>query len=78
VEPVRGNDPGPTLWRHRNFLLLWGGQTVSEMGSAVTQLALPLIAVVVLGASTFEVGLLTAAASCLSCWPSRAGWSRCS
>jgi MFS family permease len=63
VDPVRGNDPSPTLWRHRNFLLLWGGQTVSEMGSAVTQLALPLIAVVVLGASTFEVGLLTAAAT---------------
>jgi MFS family permease len=50
-----------TLWRHRNFLLLWGGQTVSEMGSAVTQLALPLTAVVVLGTGTFGVGLLTSA-----------------
>jgi MFS family permease len=63
VKPVRGNDPSPTLWRHRNFLLLWGGQTVSEMGSAVTQLALPLTAVVVLRASTFQVGLLTSAAT---------------
>jgi MFS family permease len=44
-------------------MLLWGGQTVSEMGSAVTQLALPLTAVVVLGASTFQVGLLTSAAT---------------
>ncbi len=51
----------PSLWRHRNFLLLWGGQTVSETGSAVTQLALPLTAVVVLRASTFQVGLLTSA-----------------
>jgi hypothetical protein len=59
VELVHRDDRGRTLWRHRNFLLLWGGQTVSEMGSAVTQLALPLTAVVVLGASTFEVGLLT-------------------
>jgi hypothetical protein len=25
----------PTLWRHRDFMLLWGGQTVSEVGSAV-------------------------------------------
>jgi MFS family permease len=33
------------------------------MGSAVTQLALPLTAVVVLRASTFQVGLLTAAAT---------------
>jgi len=60
---VRGDDRSRTLWRHRNFLLLWGGQTVSEMGSAVTQLALPLTAVVVLRASTLEVGLLTSAAT---------------
>jgi predicted MFS family arabinose efflux permease len=33
------------------------------MGSAVTQLALPLTAVVVLGATTFQVGLLTSAAT---------------
>ncbi len=58
-----GDKPGRTLWRHRNFLLLWSGQTVSEMGSAVTQLALPLTAVVVLHASTFQVGALTAAAT---------------
>jgi MFS family permease len=44
-------------------MLLWSGQTVSEMGSAVTQLALPLTAVVVLRASTFQVGLLTSAAT---------------
>ncbi len=67
-----GDEPGRTLWRHRNFLLLWSGQTVSEMGSAVTQLALPLTAVVVLRASTFEVGLLVAAATLAfagSGWP---------
>jgi MFS family permease len=63
VEPVQGDNPGRTLWRHRNFLLLWGGQTVSELGSAVTQLALPLTAVVVLRASTLQVGLLTSAAT---------------
>jgi MFS family permease len=55
--------PAGTLWRHRNFLLLWAGQSVSEMGSAITQLALPLTAVVALGASTFQVGLLTAAST---------------
>jgi MFS family permease len=33
------------------------------MGSAITQLALPLTAVVALGASTFQVGLLTSAAT---------------
>ena len=59
-EPAAEQAPR-TLWRHRNFLLLWSGQTVSEVGSAVTQLALPLTAVVVLRASTFQVGLLTSA-----------------
>ena len=62
-EPITEPAPAGTLWRHRNFLLLWAGQSVSEMGSAVTQLALPLTAVVILQASTFQVGLLTSAAT---------------
>ncbi|GII37821.1 MFS transporter [Planotetraspora phitsanulokensis] len=41
--------------------MLWGGQTVSEMGTQVSVLALPLVAVVVLHASPFQVGLLAAA-----------------
>jgi MFS family permease len=57
---VRAERP-PGLWRHRDFLLLWSGQSVSELGSAVTLLAVPLVAVVVLHASTFAVGLLSAA-----------------
>ena len=63
VVPVTDQDKGGGLWRHRDFMLLWSGQTVSEMGSAVTQLALPLTAVVILKASTLDVGLLTAAAT---------------
>lgn len=26
----------PGLWRHRGFLLLWGGQSVSALGSQIT------------------------------------------
>ena len=52
-----------SLWRSRSFMLLWGGQTVSEVGSSITLLALPLTAVVVLRASTFQVGLLSAAST---------------
>jgi len=53
-----------SLWGHRDFLLLWGGQTVSEAGSSITRFALPLAAVVApLSASTFEIGLLSATAS---------------
>ena len=59
----QGEGKRDSLWRHRDFMLLWGGQTVSEMGSSVTQLALPLTAVVLLKASTFEVALLTSAAT---------------
>jgi Na+/melibiose symporter-like transporter len=50
-----------SLWRHRDFLMLWSGQSISEIGSSVTSLALPLTAVIVLKATTFQVGLLTAA-----------------
>jgi MFS family permease len=42
-------------------LLLWSGQTVSQVGSQVTVLALPLVAIVILDATTFQVGLLSAA-----------------
>src|ERR1700749_4629250 len=49
------------LWRHRDFMFLWAGQSISEIGSAVTVVALPLVAVVVLHASTVQVGLLSAA-----------------
>ena len=52
---------GISLWRQRDFMFLWGGQAVSQSGSAITTLALPLTAVVVLRASAFQVGLLSAA-----------------
>lgn len=52
-----------SLRYHRDFLLLWGGQSVSEIGSQVTVLALPLVAVVVLNASTLQVGLISTAAT---------------
>ena len=50
-----------SLWHHRDFLRLWAGQTVSVFGSQVTQLALPLAAVLTLHATAFQMGLLSAA-----------------
>ncbi len=50
-----------SLWRNREFLKLWTGQSVSAFGTQVTQLALPLAAALTLHASAFEMGLLTAA-----------------
>src|SRR5690348_5793477 len=53
----------PVLWRHAGFLKLWAGQTISEFGSGITYNALPLAAVLTLGASSAQLGLLMAAAS---------------
>ena len=61
------NDPdaAPTrsLWRHADFLKLWTGQTVSELGSVVTRTAVPLVALLVLGAGPTEMALLVVAGS---------------
>src|SRR3954463_9239506 len=48
---------------NRDFLKLWTSETVSQFGSQITLLALPLTAVVLLQANAFEMGLLRAAAS---------------
>ncbi|MBT2385347.1 MFS transporter [Streptomyces sp. ISL-11] len=47
--------------RTRDFRLLWTGETASGLGSSITTVALPLIAVAVLHVGTFAVGLLAAA-----------------
>ena len=47
------------LWRHRDFRSLWGAETISQFGSQVTFLALPLAAILVLDETTFRVALLT-------------------
>jgi MFS family permease len=58
--PLRGRvlRPRGGLWEHRDFLRLWSGQTIAQLGSQVTQLALPLAAILVLEASAFEVALV--------------------
>jgi MFS family permease len=46
------------LWRDRDFLLLWSGQTVSVFGSMVGNAALSFVAVLTLKATPFQMGLL--------------------
>jgi MFS family permease len=53
----------PSLWRHTDFLKLWAGQTVSELGSVVTRTAVPLVALLVLGAGPLEMALIVVAGS---------------
>jgi len=55
--------PFRSLWRDVDFLKLWAGQTVSEMGSVVTRTALRLVALLTLGAGVAEMAYLVVAAS---------------
>ncbi len=50
--------PTGGLWRHPDFLKLWSAETISQVGSQVTGLALPLVAIITLDVSAFEVALL--------------------
>jgi MFS family permease len=48
------------LWRHTDFLRLWTGTSISLVGTAVTGLALPLVAVLALKAGPVQMGFLGA------------------
>ncbi len=50
--------PTGGLWRNGDFLRLWSAETISQFGSQIGQLALPLVAILVLDASAFEVAAL--------------------
>jgi len=51
--------PRGGLWRHPDFLKLWSGQTISQFGTQISLLAIPLAAVLVLDASAFQVAQLS-------------------
>jgi MFS family permease len=50
--------PRGGLWRHPDFLKLWSAQSISQLGTQVSALAIPLAAILVLHASAFEVASL--------------------
>ncbi|MAU00839.1 MAG: hypothetical protein CL608_27145 [Anaerolineaceae bacterium] len=49
------------LWRHANFLRFWSANIISDFGSGITFLALPIIGAVTLEASAVQMGYLSAA-----------------
>lgn len=51
----------PSLARRPDFLKLWTGQAISQIGSHITSAGLPLTAVLMLGASPFQMGILNGA-----------------
>ena len=55
------NASSRSLWKHVDFRYLWAAQGVSQIGTQISMLALPLIAAISLDATAFEIGLLAAA-----------------
>jgi MFS family permease len=60
---VSSPDPAPrtprrSLVRHPDFVKLWSAETISQFGTQVSLLAIPLVAVSILEVSPFEVALL--------------------
>lgn len=55
---MTGSDATMSLWRNRAFVRLWLAQVISSAGSQITTLALPLTAVLVLGATPAQMGAL--------------------
>lgn len=49
-----------TLWRNGGFLRFWVGETISQLGTQVTSLALPLTAIITLQASAVQLGVINA------------------
>jgi MFS family permease len=54
------SQPRRSLRRHRDFRLFWAGQSVSLVGSAVSFVALPLVALLTLHVDALHMGVLTA------------------
>ncbi|TMH31318.1 MAG: MFS transporter [Betaproteobacteria bacterium] len=48
------------LWRNGDFVRLWTSLTITHFGGQITLLALPLTAALLLEATPFEMGILTA------------------
>ncbi len=49
-----------SLWQHRDFRQLWAAESVSQLGTQVTLVALPLLAVTRLDTTPLQMGVLTA------------------
>jgi MFS family permease len=52
--------PRRGLWTRPDFLKLWVGQTISELGSRISREGIPLTAVLVLHSGALEMGFLSA------------------
>jgi MFS family permease len=63
VSAVRGwtqEWPPSGVWRSPAYVRVWSASVISALGSAITAIALPLLAVLTLSATPFQMGLLIA------------------
>lgn len=60
TDPGGPHTPRPSLFRHHDFRQLWLGDTVSVLGLQFVGFAMPLMAVQLLHADAFQMGLLAA------------------
>ncbi|HEX6869050.1 MAG TPA: MFS transporter, partial [Candidatus Limnocylindrales bacterium] len=58
AEPAAPSAVVASVLRNADFVRLWIAETISQFGTQVSLLALPLIAVVLLDATAFQVALL--------------------
>ncbi|WP_433243985.1 MFS transporter [Streptosporangium sp. CA-135522] len=58
---MRVEDKSAGMWRDRSFRLFLGADVISQFGSQITIVALPLVAVLTLDAGFLQIGILTAA-----------------
>ena len=60
--PATPPDEAASLFRHGAFRRLWAGDAISQLGTQLSGLALPVLAIEVFEAGAFEMGLLEACA----------------
>ena len=56
--PPQPTRPSRSLWHHPDFFKLWCAQTVSQFGTQISLLALPLVAVLILNVNPFQFAVL--------------------
>ncbi len=60
---VRTSFQRGALWQNANFMQLWLGQSISQFTSTLSREMIPYIAIFLLSATPFQMGLLGAAST---------------